>query len=601
MSSKSNLYFQQDNISSVFLTTARAMILLECAGGIAILIDGIITSQFLGADLYAGISLLRPFSRILLALAGFLSTGCAAVCGRLVAQGKRKEANGAFNFTILLALAISAVIILFCILFPMTTLRLCGVSFTKAPDLIPSMYAYLQGYLIGAAPLILNQILGPILVMDGGGKIFTGSVVVLCIFDIIGDLCNVFVFHGGVFGIGIVTSIGYIMQMLVLLFALCLRKGYFHLSFRSLYSSCWEELSRLGTPAFAKRLAAAVREPLINYINIALALSYVAISVRGLQGDLSQFLFCVPAGLGRALIVTSGVYYRANDRQGLQCVYAFALRLGFRLSVIAGASVFLIAPLLVRIYTGDPQVISLGIFSLRWMALGMLFNTSIVIYQSYLQSTGKKKASYAVILADCLLIPVLAAFVLGMLFGSAGVLASQAISKMFMILAVFLINCIRCRGIPQEWKDVMLLPADFGGAEEDNIYAEIRTMEDVVRESKRANDFCLAHHTGSRPATLTALFVEEMAGNVVQHAKKTGRDDVFVNYRLFADHDRICLSIMDLGDRFDPAAFYEMYHDDSPEKHIGIRLVMNMATEVRYYNTYSSNNLTIFLEMDSDR
>lgn len=93
---------------------------------------------------------------------------------------------------------------------------------------------------------------------------------------------------------------------------------------------------------------------------------------------------------------------------------------------------------------------------------------------------------------------------------------------------------------------------------------------------------------------------EEMAGNVVEHAIRKGNDSVCVNYRLFADRDSICFSIMDLGDRFDPAAFYELYHDSDPERLFGIRMVMNMAKEVLYYNTYRSNNLTIYLETDPD-
>ena len=92
---------------------------------------------------------------------------------------------------------------------------------------------------------------------------------------------------------------------------------------------------------------------------------------------------------------------------------------------------------------------------------------------------------------------------------------------------------------------------------------------------------------------------EEMAGNVVEHAIRKGNDSVCVNYRLFADRGRICFNIMDRGDRFDPAAFYEMYHDDSPGRHVGIRIVMNMAKEVLYFNTFRSNNLTIYLEADS--
>lgn len=61
----------------------------------------------------------------------------------------------------------------------------------------------------------------------------------------------------------------------------------------------------------------------------------------------------------------------------------------------------------------------------------------------------------------------------GYLFGTKGVLAALAVSRIFIIVSSFLINCVRCHGFPKAWKDIMLLPTDFGGTESDNIYAEI--------------------------------------------------------------------------------------------------------------------------------
>ena len=599
MSSKSILNFHHDNISSIFLTTAMAMIFTEATGVVAVLIDGIIASQFLGEELYAGISLLRPFTRIILVLAGFFASGCAAVCSRMVTQGKKDEANGVFNFAVFLAIAAAAVLILFCLLFPSMTLRLCGVPLSRSPELVPYMYEYLHGYLFGIAPLLLIQVTAPVLVMDGGRGIFMGSAIVLCVCDIIGDLLNVFLFHGGAFGIGMATSAGFIAQMLVLTIAFLYRNGYFRPSFRNLDPSCLKDLFRFGTPDFVKRMAGTLREVLFNYINIVIAVSFIAITVRGIQGDLAMFLFCIPSGIGRALATINGVYYRAKDRLALEHLYAYALKLSIIVSVIIGVLVFITAPLLTRLYTHNPQFIALTIFSIRWMAVGLVFDTSTVMHQGYLQSTGSWKSSYALIIGERLFLPVAFAVVLGLLFGTKGVLAALAVSKIFLIVSSYLINCVRCHGTPKGWKDVMLLPEDFGGTEDDNIYAEIRTIEDVVRESKRTYDFCLERYADKRLATMTALFVEEMAGNVVRHAEQIGDDDVYVNYRLFADRGRVCLNIMDLGDRFDPAAFYEMYHDDSLEKHVGIRIVMNTAKEVLYFNTFSSNNLTIYLEADS--
>ncbi len=601
MFSQFKRYFYSDNISAIFLTTALAMIFTEATGVIAVLIDGIIASQFLGEELYAGISLLRPFTRIILVLAGFLASGCAAVCSRLITQGKRDDANGVFNLAVYLALAGAVAMILFCLLFPSMTLRLCGVPLSRSPELIPYMYEYLHGYLFGIAPLLLIQVTAPILVMDGGRGAFLISTIVLCICDIVGDLLNVFVFHGGAFGIGVATSIGFILQLLILTIAFVIRKGYFHPALRGLKPSLLKNMLRLGKPDFVKRMAGTLREVFLNYINIVIALSFIAITVRGIQGDLAMLLFCIPSGMGRALGTVNGVYYRANDRRALERLYAYGLKLGVGVSIIIGFMVFITAPLLTRLYTHDPQFIALTIFSLRWMAVGLMFDTSIVLHQGYLQSTGSWKASYALIIGERLFLPVAFALVLGVIFGTKGVLAAYAVSRIFIIVSSFLVNCVRCHGIPRGWKDIMLLPEDFGGDEKNNIYAEIRTMEDVVRESERSYDFCVQHYENKRIPALAALFVEEMAGNVVNHAKKSGDDFIYVNYRLFAEHDRICFSIMDLGARFDPAAFYEMYHNDSPEKHIGIRMVLSTAEEVLYFNTFRSNNLTVYLKTDTGK
>lgn len=73
---------------------------------------------------------------------------------------------------------------------------------------------------------------------------------------------------------------------------------------------------------------------------------------------------------------------------------------------------------------------------------------------------------------------------------------------------------------------------------------------------------------------------------------------VRIDYRLFVDKDsgNICFSMMDLCEYFDPTLFFSIHHDIDPEEHAGIRLVMDMAKEIRYFNTFNSNNLIIYLD-----
>ena len=61
------------------------------------------------------------------------------------------------------------------------------------------MLNYLHGYMFGIPALMLIQILGPTIVMDGGKKLFSQSALVLCAADVTGDLLNAMVFHGASF------------------------------------------------------------------------------------------------------------------------------------------------------------------------------------------------------------------------------------------------------------------------------------------------------------------------------------------------------------------------------------------------------------------
>ena len=279
-------------------------------------------------------------------------------------------------------------------------------------------------------------------------------------------------------------------------------------------------------------------------------------------------------------------------------VHTYALRLGFKLSAAAAAGTFAIAPVLTRIYSADPEVISLTVFSIRWMSVALLFDTMIVLIQYYLQGTENRKSASVLSFCERLIVPVVTALILGRLYGSKGILASAAISKIILLLGIFVADCIRCKRLPKYWYDVMFLSKGFGGEESDNMYAEIRNKEDVVRESRRTEEFCLQHQVDSRASKQMALFVEEMTVNVLDHAEKAGKDNVRVDFRLFTNGDDICFSITDMGDHFDPTLFYRL-NKDKDDEHIGIRMVMEMAKEVRYFSAFNSNNLIVFLDLGS--
>jgi len=244
----------------------------------------------------------------------------------------------------------------------------------------------------------------------------------------------------------------------------------------------------------------------------------------------------------------------------------------------------------------DPEAIALSAFSIRCMALGLVLDTLLVSFQNYLQGIQKRKLVNLMNLGERLFIPVLTAFTLGRLFGSKGIMASVAISKVLLSLMVFALVCVRCRRFPRSWEDFMFLPKGFGGEDADSRQAQLTDISDVMRESAAAERFCLDHGVDEKQARWMALFVEEMAGNILQHGVPRNAGGVCVDYRIFVNKGRICLCLRDYCEAFEPTRYFEAHRNDSDYDHTGILMVMGRAKEVQYFNTFDSNNILFYID-----
>jgi len=111
----------------------------------------------------------------------------------------------------------------------------------------------------------------------------------------------------------------------------------------------------------------------------------------------------------------------------------------------------------------------------------------------------------------------------------------------------------------------------------------------------RRKRFCLDHGVDEKLARWMVLFVEEMAGNILQHGVPRKADRACVDYRIFVNKGRICLCLRDYCEAFDPTRYFEAHRNDSDYDHTGIRMVMSRAKEVRYFNTFGGNNILLYV------
>lgn len=539
---------KKDIILSIFLSTALAMIFTQVSGVVARIIDGVITSSFLGEEAYSAVSLLAPFTDVILWFPVFISTGSQVLCSKFTGKGNREEANSVFSLSIILSLIVALILILLCILIPDKLFEICGVSSAEYPELYPHMLSYLQGYMWGIPAISLIQVIGSMIVMDNNKMLFSNSAALLCITDIIGDLLNVYVFDGGVFGMGFASSVAFILQLLYLFTHFIKKNSYFTFSPKSVNLAYLSGIANAGSPTLVLKFATIFRDVFINRINLAIALSTAAIAARGMQNDINTLMFCIGQGIGKTMITMTGVYYSVNDLQGLKRLLTCAIRTSILIAGGSGIVVFIFSNYMAEFYTSDPEIIYFAAFSIQCMAVGLVFDSVALAY-----------------------------------FGSMGIMASVAVGKFILVLILFAMVCLRKKGFPESFEDYMFLPPNFGGAKEDNIYSELKTLEDVKNESGRANNFCLQHKVDYKKSELMKMLIEEIAGDIIKNGKSRNNQPVSIEYRLFVYEGRICLTLRDYCQKINPVSHYNKSG------------LTKQVKEIRYFGAFNSNNIVIFL------
>lgn len=585
----------KDVISGMFLSAAIAMIITQVVGVVANLIDGIVTSNFYGTDAYSAISLFAPIINTIVMVAGFISTGCQIVCSQKLGKGENEEANKVFALAVRMGIVISLAFVVFSLLFPDFIFSICGITVSKYPEIYPYMKDYLNGYVWGIPAVIFVQILSPIVVLDNDKKLVTFSAVVLCVADIIGDVISATVFNAGNFGMGIATTIAFYMELAMLLYHFAKKNANFRLFTRKCnFSDNWA-IFKTGSPTLIRKLATVLRDLFINRLNLVVALSTVAVAARSIQNDLNTFMFTIGLGIGRVLVTMTSMYYSAEDKEAIRRLFTYSMKVAVGISSCVGILIFCFAKPIVYIFSSDPEIMDFAVFSIRCMAVSLVFDTVAVSLQNYLQGIQNLKMVNFMNFAERFFIPIATAGVMGFLWGSKGILASIAVGKVVLVLMIIAVICIRNKRFPKCVEDFMFLPDGFGGHSEDNFYYKIFSREDVVDSMAKVQEYGRARNISADKINKIVLFIEELGLNAIKYGKPNGRTGLCVELRVYISDksENITITLRDYCAAFDPTKYHEQYKNDADEKHLGIMMVMHSAKDIRYTNAFNSNNVLI--------
>lgn len=278
------LFNQSDSVlQKLFLDTFWVMLASKLSVAISKLIDGLMVSNYMEAEMFAAQNLVNPFFGLIGIASGLLATGVQVMVSKSIATGRFKEADQTFSLSLLCGLILAGLVSIACFLFGNPLTQLFGASQAE-PALFAATKEYLTGLGLGAIPLTLNVILTPVLQINGDRGRVKSTMFLIAGVNIVCNTLSIFVFDLGMFGIGLSTSIAEFCGMIVYLLHFRKRNIMCHIGMCAIKLSTIKDVLTIGFPKATFRVCNTLRPMLVNlglcfYLPVSLFLPLVSTTI----------------------------------------------------------------------------------------------------------------------------------------------------------------------------------------------------------------------------------------------------------------------------------------------------------------------------------
>lgn len=572
----------------VFRKFLSISIAAMAAATVGMMVDGIVIGNFLGSASMAAFGIVSPLFILFSAVAGIFSNGSISLCGKYIGRDLPEKVNEVFTIAVVCAGGAALICAAACLFLPEAIAGFLGAE----GEILPLASAYIRGLGVGAIPIILSQVLMAFTKTDGSPNLGLLSIVVMTAINIALDFGNVFIFHMGMFGMAMATSVSYIAAVLICI--LHFFKPVNSLRFVRVARPVEElfTIGKTGFPNALNKICITARTALTNHVLMVLA-GDIALTAFSIQNSLNTILGSICTGVGATTLLISGIFYGEEDKRTLEESVRVSIKTGVFLTVIVCAvSLVFLKPMVMMFGRDNPEAAAMAMRVMFWFLLSLPLYTVNLIFLNYYQSSGNLFMANFMCVGDNFLFMMLFIAILSPGFGTDGVWISFLLGEMAMLAALTAVVSWKKRCFPRSLEDFLLLPQDFGVPEEQQLSLSLKNdMNEVITLSENIGRFCRKHKIDDRRTHHLSLCIEEMVGNVVKHAfKDNGRH--FIDIRILIKEQQLIFRIRDDGIPFNPL---EKLQEEDPCKNIGIRLVKRISKSTDYRNTIGLNNLIVKL------
>lgn len=217
------------SVNKVYLKYLIPTLLGMLSNSIYCIVDIYFVSAGSGSQGLAAMNICMPVFTILSCVGLLFGVGGATIMSISQGSGDMNTRNKAFSVSVFMMLIVGLMFSVFGVLFRKEFAYLLGSD----DQLLPLVLEYLTPVMCSALPFVLMYSLSVLLRADNNPKLAMAALMVGNISNIILDYVFVSVFHMGIFGASVATSIAPVLSLIVASFHFILRKNTVHFKLRS--------------------------------------------------------------------------------------------------------------------------------------------------------------------------------------------------------------------------------------------------------------------------------------------------------------------------------------------------------------------------------
>lgn len=575
-------------VRKTYYSFVLVSILSSLTATAGMLIDNIIVGRYLGSEALGAMGIVGPVSLVFSAIGNICSGGGGARAAQALGRGDRDQFCLIFTTNIVFVLTAGALLTVLGMLYAPGIATILGA---KDVLLVPTT-DYLYGFFLGTVPTILLSAMMGFVRMDGSPKLPLICISVMSGANIILDLMMVHIFHLGMFGMALATTISYYLAIATASTHFLKKDSTLRLVKPKGFFSDLSQTIFTGLPTAISRISDTVKVMLLNHMLVTYV-SVAAVTALNVRTTTSNFLGAVVLGIGQAATPTIGMFFGEEDRTAVKDTLKTTMKLGLAINSVLAALLLVFPSFFAQLLgvTEEP-IMRMSMLAIRLFGIGLPLQVINSILLNYYQCTKKISMATMICVLQSLVYTLLFACILVKPMGASGVWLAFLLGEILTLLTVFLVLSVKHQKLALSLNDLMMLDKTFGGDPKNRLEISIgNSIEDVMMISTGIYKFGKNRNISHAMLNTLSLFIEELAGNVIRYAFTPG-EKRWLDLTIVDKPEKLIIRLRDNGSPFDPL----VYLSAEGRRGFGLIIIQKMSENIEYRRSMGLNNLIIHLK-----